>query len=187
MWYQKWQFLEEVALKIGAKFYTGIGSRKTPENVLTKMVKIAEIMAKKGYILRSGGADGADTAFENGCDQANGAKEIYVPWEGFNGVFDGISVTGNEEEAEKIASKFHPAWHKCSQGAKKMHIRNVYQILGADLKTPTQGVVCWTPEGRGGGGTGQALRIAKHFGIPINDLGEEVNLQKITMWIKRHS
>jgi hypothetical protein len=29
--------------------------------------------------LRSGGAGGADSAFETGCDQQCGVKEIYLP------------------------------------------------------------------------------------------------------------
>lgn len=52
----------------------------------------------------------------------------------------------------------------------KLHARNCYQVLGADLRTPTQFVICWTPRGSGEGGTGQALRIAKAYNIPIFDL-----------------
>lgn len=167
------------------EYYTGIGSRETPNEIGLIMVEIAKVMASKGYVLRSGGANGADTAFEMGCNHANGAKEIYVPWDGFNGIYDGISSTGME--AEQIASQFHPAWHRCSQGAKKMHTRNVHQILGMDLDTPTSGVVCWTPKGSGSGGTGQAIRIARHYGIPVNDLGLEDNLQRTIRWLEKYS
>ena len=31
-------------------------------------------------------------------------------------------------------------------------------------------VICWTKNGKGTGGTGQAIRIAKGFGIPVFDL-----------------
>jgi len=40
-----------------------------------------------GYTLRSGGANGADTAFEEGCCR----KELYLPWPGFNGRRIGVS------------------------------------------------------------------------------------------------
>jgi len=43
------------------------------------MTKIAQRMSEKGFVLRSGGAKGADEAFENGA----GEKEIYLPWRGF--------------------------------------------------------------------------------------------------------
>lgn len=66
-------------------FYTGVGSRETPRDVQAVMYKFAQKMALHGAVLRSGGADGADTAFELGCDKQQGKKEIYLPWQGFNG------------------------------------------------------------------------------------------------------
>jgi len=74
-------------------FYTGIGSRKTPGPIndiiefspLYRFYYWGRILATKGFILRSGHADGADLAFEKGCDTVNGKKEIYLPWKGFNG------------------------------------------------------------------------------------------------------
>ena len=61
--------------------YAGIGSRKTPVHILSKMRRVAERLEVRGYTLRSGGADGADTAFEEGCKR----KEIFLPQPGFNG------------------------------------------------------------------------------------------------------
>ena len=48
------------------KYYAGIGSRETPEDVCGRMTKLASILERKGYTLRSGGAVGADTAFAGG-------------------------------------------------------------------------------------------------------------------------
>lgn len=156
--------------------YAGIGSRSTPHDVLSHMTRLGREYALAGYTLRSGGAGGADTAFESGCDSAKGLKEIYVPWAGFNGRYSsqpGIHV-GVSEEAIELAAKFHPNWRSCTNGAKKLHARNCYQILGRDLKTPVERVVCWTPNGSGSGGTGQAIRIARAYGILVIDLGEEL-------------
>ena len=50
-------------------------------------------------------------------------------------------------------------------------MRNACQILGMDGETPVSMVICWTPKGLRTGGTGQALRIAEAFNIPIFDLG----------------
>lgn len=44
--------------------YAGIGSRETPLSMLKTMTKVADMLAKKGYTLNSGGAIGADVAFE---------------------------------------------------------------------------------------------------------------------------
>jgi len=46
-------------------FYTGIGSRETPRHICIYMSKVAKILDKRGYILRSGGAQGADKAFQS--------------------------------------------------------------------------------------------------------------------------
>jgi len=144
-------------------YYTGIGSRETPADILALMTAIARRMAAEGHILRSGAADGADSAFEAGAE----AKDIYVPWIGFNGHRSQLLPT---PEAFEMAKEFHPAWHKCKRGAKALHARNCHQVLGHDLKTPSSKVICWTKDAAGGGGTGQALRIAKAWHIIVHDL-----------------
>ena len=166
------------------KIYTGIGSRKTPKNILEVMIKIGEYMANKGCILRSGGADGADTAFEIGCDRANGRKEIYLPWTNFNKRKGIVASINAFYVAELIASRYHPAWSRCSEGARRLHSRNVFQILGSELDAPTDAVFCWTPNGSGSGGTGQAIRMAKSLDIRIYDMGNPEVLSLITSWFK---
>ena len=149
--------------------YAGIGSRETPETILTLMKMIARHAALANITLRSGGAGGADLAFEEGCDSANGEKEIYIPWKGFNG------STSNLYNIHPLAfdyvKKYHPNPSALSQGALKLHARNTSQILGKDLNSKSTFVVCYTKGGKGQGGTGQALRIAKDNNIPIFDLG----------------
>ena len=149
--------------------YTGIGSRETPEDILTSMRLMAKFMATDGHTLRSGGASGADTAFEHGCDEGAGLKEIYLPRKWYNRnespLFD-ITL-----ESRKLASKFHPNWSNLGDVGRFFMARNAYQVLGQDLKTPTDFIVCWTPGGKLVGGTGQALRMANHYRIPIFNLG----------------
>lgn len=149
-------------------FYTGIGSRATPEEIQWHMMHIAEDLASLGLTLRSGGAGGADTAFESGCDHRNGTKEIYLPWKGFNGR-EGIVI--DNPEAENLASQIHPAWHNCSQAARLLHTRNVYQVLGSNLDAPSEFVVCYTLKGQLKGGTATAIRLAISKGIPVFNLG----------------
>jgi hypothetical protein len=126
-------------------------------------------------VLRSGHADGADLAFELGCDQNQGNKEIFIPWNGFNGarVRNGFIVPPWTDKALEIASKAHPTWDRCSIAAKKLHTRNVYQLLGINLNDPVDMVICWTPNALGSGGTGQAIRIAKSLGIPVFDIASQ--------------
>ena len=149
--------------------YAGIGSRDTPKEFLKYFTEIGSCFGGCGYILRSGGADGCDLAFEKGCDMRHGKKEIYLPWSGFNNSTSKLVV--NNIRAFDIAKKYHPYWEKLSQGAKKLQARNSHQILGLDLKTPCDFVLCWTKDGKLKGGTSQALRIALDYNIPIFNFG----------------
>ena len=154
--------------------YAGIGSRKTPDEVLHQMGAIAIQLAESGWLLRSGHANGADMAFETGCTLANGAMEIFIPWYGFNGAPNGhpdyIRPKATQELAD-FSRQFHPAWDRCSDATKLMHMRNACQVLGLNGDNPVDLVICWTPRGNGSGGTGQAIRIAQANDIPIFDLG----------------
>ena len=63
--------------------YAGIGARATPAAVLADMTVMAGWLAKTGWHLASGGANGADTAFAGGAP--GGQRTLYLPWHGYNG------------------------------------------------------------------------------------------------------
>lgn len=163
-------------------YYAGIGSRETPKDVLVLFEKVATYLANKGFILRSGGASGADKAFEIGCDNARGRKEIYLPWQGFEGSSSDLVV--NSPLAFELAGRFHPYWNNLSNGARKLHTRNSHQVLGRDLNTPSKFIICWTKNGSGSGGTGQAIRIAKFNNIPIFDAGKYKDIDEMRKELK---
>lgn len=168
-------------------FYAGIGSRQTPTDVCQIMRNIVKSLSPT-WILRSGYADGADIAFAQEAIDSNSKFEMYIPWAGFNGAPKNDSrfiVPDFTPKLMALAEKFHPAWNKCSFGAKKLHARNGCQILGKDLKTPVSMVICWTPGGKGGGGTGQAIRIASHLNIPIFDLAIKDKEHELENFIKQ--
>ena len=90
-------------------------------------------------------------------------------------------------ETERIASEVHPAWDKCNEWARGMHSRNCHQILGYDLKSPVDAVICWTPNGKIQGGTATAIRIALKYNIPVFNLGtkdKESVLQSIKKFLE---
>lgn len=151
--------------------YAGIGSRSTPHDVLKLMRTIGAWQANRGYILRSGAADGADSAFETGARAVNESLiEIYLPWPWFNQ--HPSSLDTPHPDAFEMATQFHPNWGACSPAARKLHARNCHQILGRNLDDPVKFVCCWTRGAAGGGGTGQALRLAQHHNIKIYDLAD---------------
>lgn len=90
-------------------------------------------------------------------------------------------------ETERIASEVHPAWDKCNEWARGMHSRNCHQILGYDLQSPVDAVICWTPDGKIQGGTATAIRIALKYNIPVFNLGtkdKESVLQSIKKFLE---
>ena len=163
--------------KLAAKYYAGIGARETPEEVLKIFETVAEFLARKGYVLRSGHAEGADKAFETGCDRAGGAKEIYLPWKGFNGSDSEFILS--DRRAYEIACKAHNNWYNLKEGAKKLHARNSHQLFGADLQTPSEFAICWTKGGVMRGGTAQAIRLCEQHGMPVCNVGASESVDKI--------
>jgi len=162
--------------------YAGVGSRETPADVLTLMGNIADNLAAAGWTLRSGNAPGADQAFQRGHLRTgcNDRIEIYLPWVGFEadalrGWLSGIVARLHpQRDAYAIAEKFYPNWPALKSGGRALHARNVHQIVGRDVlrPDPVRFVMCWTPGARGGGGTGQAIRIARAYTVPVYDLAD---------------
>ena len=151
--------------------YAGIGSRQTPGTVLEQMTVMASWLARRGWHLHSGGARGADSAFADG---APGTRTLHLPWPGYqqrSGPDCRIPEGETRSLCIDIASGLHPAWNRCSDAARALHARNVCILLGTDLSTPVDAVVCWTPGGEITGGTGMGIRIAHRFGIPVLNLG----------------
>ena len=162
------------------KYYTGVGSRKTPENVLALMTLTADLLEQRGYILRSGGAEGADRAFEQGLrDQRN--KQIYYAEQA-------------SPAAMELAAKYHPAWHHCKPYARKLHGRNSFQVLGFDLDAPSKFLICWTKDGCVShkdrsiqtGGTGTAISIAEAYGVRIINLQHPEQYNTLLNWVNNN-
>jgi hypothetical protein len=172
------------------RFYAGIGSRESPAEILTLMIEIGKFLAQKGYILRSGGAAGADKAFEQGCDQAQGEKEIYLPWKGFNDNPSELYLKSSElkdvlDKAFELASQYHPAWDVLKYGARCLMARNGMQVLGRDLNTPVSFIMCWNLGGFNHGGTSQALRIALDRKIPLFMLSNKDCMEDVREHLRR--
>lgn len=161
------------------QFYAGIGSRETPADILAIMTRVARALDRLGWGLRSGGALGADTAFESGCD--SGRKEIYLPWPGYNERTS--PFTSPTPEAIQLASQHHPAWERVKQGGRKLHGRNSHIILGYPLNDPVAFVICWTVGGKAVGGTGLGINLATSREIQVYNLARPDHLQIINSWI----
>ena len=127
--------------------YAGIGSRATPRAVLESMTVMASWLARRGWHLHTGGAAGADSAFAAGAPP--GTRTLFLPWPGYQGNAgpDCRTLSANRmDRCLSISSALHPAWHRCSPAARKLHARNA-AILAADTATPVDAVVAFTVAG----------------------------------------
>jgi hypothetical protein len=167
------------------KAFAGIGSRQTPDKLKPYIFEICKVLVSKGYTLRSGGADGADSFFEEGYDLVGGNKEIFLPWKGFNA--NKSPLYEIPLWAYSVAAKYHPHWHNLKKGPMKLHARNAQQVLGKDLNDPVEFVICWTPDGcnhgsgrtNATGGTGQAISIASDYNIPVYNIQNVFNMMTL--------
>ena len=160
-------------MKVETKFYAGIGARATPARILKQMIEIGDHLGSLNWILRSGHAYGADLAFEKGAKEH--IAQIWLPWKTFNANYKKFKyhthevIQESDKEAFDSVAKYHPNSSGFSKGVLALMARNYRQIVGINSRD-SEFVVCWTPDGKASGGTGQALRIAEDKGIPIYNL-----------------
>lgn len=164
-----------------------IGSRVTPTNECEALEEIAIEMMCLGYHGRSGGAIGPDTALTRAIIHMSKDTQyppsefgtIWLPSYSFNGLrhgdLGGACKDANREptfrgQAAYLAMGLHSGWHNLPTFVRKLHSRNVFQILGPNLNEPVDYVICAAVTTRSGyvkGGTATAVRLAKMYGIPV--------------------
>lgn len=169
------------------KYYAGVGSRETPDDVLLLMIRLGRTLADVGYTLSSGDAIGADRAFWFGATLSPRHAEIgcriYLHKDGYQGRFNNpklgflVATQFKEtwEKAQALASAARGGFYGLGAGGIALHTRNVFQIYGHTLRAPVQALYYWaTPKGKMekvSGGTNTAVQI----GIKAN-LPQRINL-----------
>jgi hypothetical protein len=175
-------------------YWTGVGSRDTPPDITKLMRSIAAGLTQVGGVLRSGGADGADSAFESGVPDPS-KKEIYLPYAGFRGNRSNLFGAPSQASIE-WAQKAHPYFDKMKPGSFSFnaHARNANQVLGQHCTSKAAFVVCWTPDGAERaeqahstnvtGGTRTAIVIAEMNGVPVFNLARPDALHRLQTYVK---
>lgn len=168
------------------KYYTGVGSRDIPEDVENIFRMVGRALARKGFILRSGSADGSDKAFELGASDVDpNLTEIYLPNKTFKSRsrIQGVNylplVEGEIESAEKIYSTptnkhkdgIMPWFNKIQRYNQEFHARNVLQVTGRN-GVDSSFCIYYAPVVNGDvvGGTRSAVELCKSKGIPTYNL-----------------
>ena len=169
------------------RYYTGVGARLTPSDIQDLMKKIGKFLGLQEFVVRPGGPPGADMAFEMGCGSY--PKEIYLPFKNFQNNPSPHYLT--DEKFEEITK--HDVWKFVSDSLKKeepsvnmkalpnetqrLYARDVLQIFGKDLNSPSEKVICWTPDNEKEG-TRITLYIAKFAGVPVENLSDKSTFQQ---------
>jgi hypothetical protein len=139
---------------------------------------------------------GADQAFYRGAVAASGCVELYLPSPGFQaharcpGEGPDVFVMSKPSDAAGVlADRFHPDWGALPSEERLLRARDVHQVLGSDLASPAQLILCWTGDGSVDGtgptvgGTGQALRIAHHHGIAALNLSRPDHVRQVASYV----
>jgi len=152
-------------------------------------VDLAHLLREHCLKLRSGGAEGADTAFEVGSRRE---KEIYINENGSRGKYhNGFNIALDrlpnevQEHCYRKASEVHPGWERCDDWAKSMHARNILQIEGLN-GIHTDFVVYWTEYDKDflpKGGTATAVKYAVSLGIPTFNLNIPAAVEQLEVFL----
>ena len=169
-------------------YYAGIGRRDIPQDIENIMIAVGYTYASQGRVLRSGGAKGSDAAFETGAkmwaDEVgisyDRVMEIYIPWNGFNGLsdnnpgyhlFNKFMNNNSMNIANSLIAKHISYSQSMSNSVAKFMQRNYLQIAGKEGSPMSGHVICWTHDGDANtGGTGFAKNIALDLGVEVYDL-----------------
>ena len=147
-------------------YYCGIGSRKSDENILILMTKLSSRLEELSWILRSGGAIGADLAFEKGVANPQN-KQIFLARDAKPWAFDLVkSFLPNDRSGFDYWKPY----------IKSLLARNMMQVFGENNDSPVKFILCWTKslkyETSEVGGTGYAIRAALKHNIPVYNILE---------------
>lgn len=166
--------------------YAGIGSRNAPITIIRRSSHIAKRLEHQWFVLYTGGAYGCDTAFMAGTQ----FYKCFMPSSYHNGrvanrqdLID-CSNLSNWNEALLLVNKYHPNPLALKPYATALMARNVYCILGEDLQSPVDFVLCWTPNAEDVGGTAQGIRIARDWNIPVFNLANDDLLADVLRVLK---
>lgn len=168
------------------KFYAGVGSRETPPEVLHWMTWAARALKAQGWTLRSGHADGADAAFEEGAGEQ---AQVFLPWPGYNHEtpVQGWRMDRPDANAFTLAQEVHSNWYTMGSGGRALHARNAHILFGQHLVEPVRFVLCWTESGHRRGGTGTTMRMALNHNIEVLNMWHPAVQERIEQMVSDYA
>ena len=170
---------------------TLVGSRVVPNHIESIAFRIGQKLAESGERMRSGGAHGMDHTWELAYRSVGKKRlmNIILPTELFNGKFsnkDYYTFIGDYDDtllkkADSIIQEVHEYYDDLNGFSYWAHIRNVFQVLGEDLESPSTETFLYAPINGCSvkGGTRSAFEISKLYGIPTHNLAHRNTLLEL--------
>lgn len=166
---------------------TLVGSRRyttTDEHRIEEIGRLLKALKVTGL---SGNAEGCDTLWNDALGSSSMIH--FLPWAGFGTPRPTTSLILDDAPyplihlAEELVTLVHPRADVLTDGPRKLHTRNMFQVLGTDLRSPTAAVIYCAPEtptGKVQGGTSSAVTLARHYGIPAYNLRKTEQYVELT-------
>lgn len=171
-------------------YIAGVGTRKINNKKFKEIEEFSRYLTENyRVVIRSGHAQGTDYAWE--CGAQNNC-DVYLPWLKFGSelslrsphVFTIDDADDKIKElAEDSVAQFHPNYRSLRKGGYSCMTRNYFQVMGHLEESPRVKAVVCCAKPKGGranlftpkkqtkievqGGTGQAVRIANFYDIPV--------------------
>lgn len=162
--------------------FTGIGSRLIDSKHINLLYKIACLLEQDDWKCRTGNASGSDSVFRDAYATNSYNLSIYTPAQ------VQIDLCGNASKAKEIMYKYHPNPDavRCNKFSECLLARDVYQVLGPNLREPSKIIICYTQNGELKGGTTMAIRIANAYGIPVLNIGNPKHYNAVLDYINNN-
>lgn len=160
--------------------YAGIGSRQLRDSELMFVRLVGAFMAREGWKLITGAAEGADQAFANGALSVRGKVTLVLPWPNYESRWvnwarkqgaNVKTVLPTDSEAWK-SIEWHPNADRLKRGPRALMARNYTILMGHMNRRRCDLAVVFPKVNKWGnlGGTGQGLRICDKRSIKVKDL-----------------
>lgn len=170
-----------------------IGTRTVTKDMplYEMLAEWSRILLEKGVIVRTGAADGIDSAAMEGAERVQNTDlrrnlHVFLPWASYNRnrVPIGASVFIYDPKIHQAwtnsVSKYHPNPAALSRGAFALMARNYGIIAHPD---PVSAVIALPTSVSALGGTGQGMRLAEDLGIKLFNLREDNGVNDAACWI----
>lgn len=169
---------------ISPGYYAGVGQRKNlPDGVFDAMKDVSKRLRNMGWVLRSGGAEGSDTAFQIGAGKDSivytSTKQEKEKLKHAYGFVMGLDEMTDAQVSEARASvmRLHPKHGKgLDEYATGKMARNYWQVVGTDGTMDSAFVACYADQNSRG--TWQTIRLAKERGIPVFNAAEYEDIEQ---------